>query len=63
MLFTVILKYIFLHFENIRNSSVHCTLRWSTGRSSSVGQTDTEAPGEVYLLKFEGSVMIIASSR
>jgi len=61
-LFTVISKYISLHFENISKRSVHSAFRLSTGRSGCVGQTNAEAPGEVYLLKFGYCVMIIASS-
>lgn len=55
-------KYISLHFENTSNNSVHCTFRLPTGRASSDGQTKTEAAAEVYLLKFEICVVIIASS-
>ena len=61
-LFTVISKYISLHFENISKSSVQCAFRLSTDRSGCVGQTNAEAPGEVCLLTFEDCVMIIASS-
>jgi hypothetical protein len=61
MLLTVISKYITRSFETISNSSVHCIFRLSTGRSRRVGQTNTETPGDVYLLTFKVCVMIIAS--